>query len=52
LPKHFSNIQSLGVSDPEGPLDHAVARMKHTNNSLCRELKELKCILDKLGREG
>lgn len=43
--------QKSGVSEPEGPFENAFTGMKHIDSSLCRELRGLRCILDKVSRK-
>lgn len=49
--KLLVEYQKSGVSDPEGPFENVFTGMKQTDNSLCRELRGLRCILDKVSRK-
>lgn len=43
--------QKSGVPEPEGLLENACTGMKDRDNSLCRELRGLRSILDKVNRK-
>lgn len=49
--KLLVEYQKSGVSEPEGALENAFTGMKHTDNSLCREPRGLRCILDKVSKK-